>query len=371
MSSSLATAAVPQPSSSTALEGGTKLNWADMSSEEEDSFGKAMENLPKHAAGATIAPSKICWADYASDDSLSMPVPPINRRTVARGTTTFPKAAAPLDGQDSYLEPPADMSKLAAGVSALTTAPEESRPAGFGFLMSDAKIVIPEDSKGSVSGADFLSNLPGLEDSKRLAAKRLSSVSAQGELETASKFRKLNTGQRTPQNSHFIGVLFDDAYQDVAKGPSFFPDPNAKVTFDPIFGGDAPPTIQSFDSADDVKTPQTELRRRRPALRARRRTTGGAATKTPLSEVPATEEQWQARAEQRSKQIEIGKMTENYLAYRAAVTPSKRNPAVDPVTPNPKERISKRAFDAELKQWRKRLHSVEIPQDEGEDKQND
>lgn len=48
-----------------------------------------------------------------------MPVPPINRRTVVRGDTTFPKvASAPLDAQDSYLEPPpADASKLADGVA--------------------------------------------------------------------------------------------------------------------------------------------------------------------------------------------------------------------------------------------------------------
>ncbi|KAF4698460.1 hypothetical protein FOZ62_018042, partial [Perkinsus olseni] len=55
-------------------------------------------------------------------------------------------------------------------------------------------------------------------------------------------------------------------------------------------------------------------------------------------------------------------MTENYLAYRTAVTPRKRNPTVDPTTPDPNERVSKRAFDAELKQWRKKLHSVEVPQ---------
>ncbi|KAF4708020.1 hypothetical protein FOZ63_022693, partial [Perkinsus olseni] len=140
-----------------------------------------------------------------------------------------------------------------------------------------------------------------------------------------------------------------------AKGPSFFPDPNADVKLDPIFGGDHPVRAEEAATEDGGKTPLTEQRRRRPVLRSRRRTTGGSAAKTPLSEVPATEEQWRARAEQRAKQIEIGKMTENYLAYRTAVTPRKRNPAVDPITPDPNERVSKRAFDAELKQWRKKL----------------
>lgn len=48
----------------------------------------------------------------------------------------------------------------------MTTSGEEEeslRPAGFGFLMANARIVIPEDSKGSVTGGDFLSNLPGQE----------------------------------------------------------------------------------------------------------------------------------------------------------------------------------------------------------------
>lgn len=42
------------------------------------------------------------------------------------------------------------------------------------------------------------------------------------------------------------------------------------------------------------------------------------------------------------------------------VTPRKRNPAVDPITPDPNERVSKRAFDADLKQWRKKLHSIVV-----------
>ncbi|KAF4730765.1 hypothetical protein FOZ62_021674 [Perkinsus olseni] len=56
------------------------------------------------------------------------------------------------------------------------------------------------------------------------------------------------------------------------------------------------------------------------------------------------------------------------------VTPRKRNPTVDPITPDPNERVSKRAFDGELKQWRKKLHSVEIPrqrEDETGDKSED
>ncbi|KAF4669060.1 hypothetical protein FOL46_001649 [Perkinsus olseni] len=350
------------PSSSTAVgpstsalppidERPTKLSWVEMSME-EDSFGKDPESPQRGARSERpepAKPSKVCWADFGSDDSFSMPVPPINRRTVVRGNTTFPKAA-PLDAQDSYLEPPTDASKLAVGVAGLTTAPEESRPAGFGFLMNNTRIVIPEDSKGSVTGGELFSNLPGqLEDSKRPAAKRLSSASANGDLETASKFRRLNSG-----------------FRDMAKGPSFFPDPNADVKLDPIFGGDHPVRAEEAATEDGGKTPRTEQRRRRPVLRARRRTTGGAAAKTPLSEAPATEEQWRARAEQRAKQIEIGKMTENYLAYRTAVTPRKRNPTVDPITPDPNERVSKRAFDAELKQWRKKLHSVEAsPRQQG------
>ncbi|EER13774.1 hypothetical protein Pmar_PMAR000934 [Perkinsus marinus ATCC 50983] len=331
-----------------------KLSWAEMSLE-EDSFGKDVESsqaVSKTERRQAVKPSRLSWADFGSDDSFSLPVPPINRRTVVRGNTTFPKvAAAPLDAQDSYIEAPTDASKLALGVAGLmTTSGEEEeslRPAGFGFLMANARIVIPEDSKGSVTGGDFLSNLPGLsEDSKRLTGKRLTSLLAHGELEvtTASKFRKLNSGRR-----------------DVSKGPSFFPDPNAGGRIDPIFGnGHLVPDAEVV--IDSVKTPQTELRRHRPILRARRRkTTGGTTTKTPLSEVPATEEQWRARAEQRARQIEIGKMTDNYLAYRASVTPRKRNPAVDPITPDPNERVSKRAFDADLKQWRKKLHSIVIP----------
>jgi hypothetical protein len=76
------------------------------------------------------------------------------------------------------------------------------------------------------------------------------------------------------------------------------------------------------------------------------------------------------RASQRLKQIEYGKSTLGYDAYRALVPLEARVPGRGdhPVTPDAHSAMSKRAFDAALKAWRRQLHKYDPPDvDEGED----
>ena len=60
----------------------------------------------------------------------------------------------------------------------------------------------------------------------------------------------------------------------------------------------------------------------------------------------------------RAKQIEYGKVTEEYARYLAAVPIDARHPsrAVHPRTPDLNRRCSKRTFDGLVKAWRKDLH---------------
>lgn len=84
-----------------------------------------------------------------------------------------------------------------------------------------------------------------------------------------------------------------------------------------------------------------------------------------------TEEQWQHRFSQRRKQIGFtpgpvpargpagGKSTVGYMNYLRLVDVHQRdanNTETFPVTPRADERISKRAWDASLKRWRRCLH---------------
>ena len=68
--------------------------------------------------------------------------------------------------------------------------------------------------------------------------------------------------------------------------------------------------------------------------------------------------EWEARFQQREKQIELGKATKGYQAYSKAVPREKRTPQ-DPQTPDSREMCSKRQFDGKLHKWRKGLHQYD------------
>ncbi|PSC75794.1 Oocyte-specific histone RNA stem-loop-binding 2 [Micractinium conductrix] len=74
------------------------------------------------------------------------------------------------------------------------------------------------------------------------------------------------------------------------------------------------------------------------------------------------------RLAQRQKQIDIGKNTLGYQRYRLAVPRDKRNRRTDPVTPNVYQVTSKRAFEGQVKKWKRMLHTWDLPGDvqEGE-----
>jgi hypothetical protein len=70
------------------------------------------------------------------------------------------------------------------------------------------------------------------------------------------------------------------------------------------------------------------------------------------------------RAAARQKQVEIGKTRPEYLRYIQCV-PKERRTASRPQTPDPKApSISKRQFDRQLSEWRRRLHEYDDPEEE-------
>mmetsp|Transcript_38144 Transcript_38144/g.107796 ORF Transcript_38144/g.107796 Transcript_38144/m.107796 type:complete len:294 (+) Transcript_38144:304-1185(+) len=79
----------------------------------------------------------------------------------------------------------------------------------------------------------------------------------------------------------------------------------------------------------------------------------------------------QHRIAQRQRQIDFGKNTRGYVRYRQLVPKASRRMAgrrpVDPVTPDVTQICSKRAFDGQIKQWRRMLHQFDPPADEDEE----
>ena len=61
------------------------------------------------------------------------------------------------------------------------------------------------------------------------------------------------------------------------------------------------------------------------------------------------------RLEARARQIDIGKKSQAYVCYAQTVPKAARG-RFDPLTPDPKDRLSKKQFDNAVRQWKSRLH---------------
>ena len=62
------------------------------------------------------------------------------------------------------------------------------------------------------------------------------------------------------------------------------------------------------------------------------------------------------RLAQRRKQLDLGKRTEGYQRYIAAVPRKARQEGVHPQTPQPRKACSKRSWDGQVRKWRRELH---------------
>lgn len=73
------------------------------------------------------------------------------------------------------------------------------------------------------------------------------------------------------------------------------------------------------------------------------------------------------RLAQRQKQVDLGKNTLGYQRYRTAVPRDRRSRKNDPSTPDVYQICSKRAFEGQVKKWRRMLHVWDPPGAQGED----
>ena len=73
----------------------------------------------------------------------------------------------------------------------------------------------------------------------------------------------------------------------------------------------------------------------------------------------STEDQeWEARFQQRERQIELTKAAPGYQSYSKRIRKESRGPN-DPQTPSAREMCSKRQFDGKLLKWRKSLRQFD------------
>lgn len=268
------------------------------------------------------------WADMNSDDSsMGVQLPSMTRRKDETGCNSLQLPKSGKSGpssfsvvcDDSYApgraesENRRDVLNSAFQSVHIDSGPSRESFSCFGFLLPKSDETYDGDTRSRMHVSS---------DESKLGKRLLSAVGGQTDFSSmlqpsdsnhASKFRKL---QESVNEKHATSFVSTDAL--------------------------APTRKTMTEGADKAR-----------ALNSKR--LQAVDTSMSTSMVSEEDNEWEARFQQREKQIEIGKNTKGYKSYSKKIAKDKRT-INDPQTPDSREMCSKRQFDGKMHKWRKGLH---------------
>lgn len=288
-----------------------RQSWADMNSD-DSSMGAKLPSLARRKADA-------------SGNSVQLP------KTGPKGATCFPLVcddsyAPTTGGQRAEVENRRDMLNEAFGSVDISKRPNGAGDFSlFGFLLPK--------SDETYEGDNTRSRMVTTSSEESKLGKRLLSAVTGGQSDFSAM---MGQGPESSQPSKFRKI--DEEVHSRQPISTY-------STTEPL----APMRRTMTEGTDKTKL-----------LNSKRLQVAGvgssSSSNAPLEGTGETE--WEARFQQREKQIDLGKATKGYLNYTKAVPREKRS-QTDPQTPDSREMCSKRQFDGKLHKWRKGLHQYD------------
>jgi len=288
------------------------------------------------------------WADMNSDDSsMGVQLPTLTRRKddVGCNSLQLPKATkssrsdfsvvcddsyAPANCNSADAENRKNMLNEAFRSVGISKASGSTANAGiscFGFLLPKSEETFDGDTRSRMVGTSS-------EESK--LGKRLLSAVSGGQSDFSAMMQN-------------VPAEYDQIHSHASKFRKTEDDSNGAVnqrhatsfmSVDPIA-----PTRKTVNDGSEKSKALNSKRLNSSSLHA----TGSVAE----------DQEWEARFQQREKQIELTKKTKGYVAYIGKI-PKENRSHNDPQTPSGREMCSKRQFDGKLLKWRKGLRQYDL-----------
>lgn len=285
----------------------------------------------------------------SDDSSMGVKIPSLARR---KEESSFNSVQLPKSGSKDPVTFPLVCDDSYAPTSGAPRAESENRR----DVLNDAfrSVNISNRSSGSRDFSLFGFLLPKSDETNEGDTTR-SRLMGGGVSSEESKLGKRLLSAVTGGQSDFSAMMGQDPE---SSQPSKFRKIQEEELVHPSSSRQAITAYSSMEPLSHSRRTMTDGADRSKVLNSKRLQVGDVGSSSVEGGSCEDKSEWEARFQQREKQIELGKATKGYLNYSKAIPKAKRSQA-DPQTPDSREMCSKRQFDGKLHKWRKGLHQYD------------